>query len=69
LDRESTLTDPPGETTHWTSAAMRDAVGISVSSVQRIWRSHGLQPPHRMRQFNLSNDLQFACKVRDIVGL
>jgi len=24
-------------------------VGISVSSVQRIWRAHGLQP-HRMRQ-------------------
>ncbi len=26
------------------------AAGISVSSVQRIWRSHGLQP-HRVRQF------------------
>jgi transposase len=63
-----TLTDPPGETTHWTSAAMAEAAGISVSSVQRIWRSHGLQP-HRMRQFKLSNDPQFAAKVRDIVGL
>ena len=41
---------------------------ISVSSVQRIWRAHGLQP-HRMRQFKLSNDPQFAAKVRDIVGL
>jgi transposase len=63
-----TLTDPPGETTHWTSAAMAEVAGISVSSVQRIWRSHGLQP-HRMRQFKLSNDPQFAAKVRDIVGL
>jgi transposase len=63
-----TLTDPPGETTHWTSAAMAEAAGISVSSVQRIWRSHGLQP-HRMRQFKLSNDPQFAAKLRDIVGL
>jgi transposase len=63
-----TLTDPPGETTHWTSAAMAEAAGISVSSVQRIWRSHGLQP-HRVRQFKLSNDPQFAAKVRDIVGL
>jgi transposase len=27
-----TLTDPPGETTHWTGAAMAKAVGISVSS-------------------------------------
>ncbi len=63
-----TLTDPPGESTHWTSAAMAEAVAISVSSVQRIWRRHGLQP-HRMRQFKLSNDPQFAAKVRDIVGL
>jgi transposase len=63
-----TLTTPPGETTHWTSAAMAEAAGISVSSVQRIWRSHGLQP-HRMQQFKLSNDPLFAAKVRDIVGL
>jgi len=63
-----TLSDPPGETTHWTAPAMAKASGISVSSVQRIWRSHGLQP-HRMRQFKLSNDPRFADKVRDIVGL
>ena len=42
--------------------------GISVSSVQRIWRKHGLQP-HRVRQFKLSNDPQFAAKLHDIVGL
>ena len=63
-----TLEDPPGETTHWTAEAMAKIVGISVSSVQRIWRSHGLQP-HRFRRFKLSNDRQFAAKVRDIVGL
>jgi len=60
--------DPPGETTHWTAAAMAEAAGISVSSVQRIWRAHGLQP-HRVRQFKLSTDPQFAAKLRDIVGL
>jgi transposase len=63
-----TLTDPPGETTHWTAAALAKASGISVSSVQRIWRSHGLQP-HRMCQFKLSTDTRFVEKVRDIVGL
>lgn len=63
-----TLEAPPGETTHWTAAAMAKATGISVSSVQRIWRKHGLQP-HRMRTFKLSNDKQFAEKVRDVVGL
>jgi transposase len=40
-------TDPPGEATHWTAAAMAEMSGISVSSVQRIWRAHGLQP-HRV---------------------
>jgi hypothetical protein len=63
-----TLEDPPVETTHWTAAAMAKESGISVSSVQRIWRKHGLQP-HRMRQFKLSNDPQFAAKLHEIVGL
>jgi transposase len=63
-----TQEDPPGETTHWTAAMMAKAAGISVSSVQRIWRTHGLQP-HRVRQFKLSTDPQFATKLRDIVGL
>ena len=49
-----TLADPPGETTHWTAAAMG--------------RRHGLRP-HRVRQFKLSNDRQFAGKLRDVVGL
>ena len=63
-----TLSDPPTEATHWTAAMMAREVGISVSSVQRIWRSHGLQP-HRVRQFKLSNDPKFADKLRDVVGL
>jgi transposase len=63
-----TLAEPPGETTHWTAAAMAQASGISVSSVQRIWRRHGLQP-HRTRQFKLSKDPQFAAKLHEIVGL
>jgi transposase len=64
----ATVADPPGETTHWTAAAMAKVQGISVSSVQRIWRRHGFQP-HRTRLFKLSNDPQFAAKLRDIVGL
>ena len=47
---------------------MAKAAGISVSSVQRIWRAHGLQP-HRVRQFKLSNDPEFVDKLRDVVGL
>ena len=53
---------------HWTGVLMAKALGLSVSSVQRIWRGHGLQP-HRVRQFKLSNDPRFVDKLRDVVGL
>ena len=69
-ERVITLTraDPPFEATHWTAAMMAKAVGISASSVQRIWRAHGLQP-HRVQQFKLSTDPKFIDKLRDVVGL
>ncbi|MBM3510683.1 MAG: IS630 family transposase [Alphaproteobacteria bacterium] len=63
-----TAQPPSGEATHWTGAAMAKAAGISVSSVQRIWRAHGLKP-HQVRTFKLSKDPAFASKLRDIVGL
>ena len=63
-----TQTGPPAEATHWTSAMMAKVADISASSVQRIWRAHGLQP-HRVKQFKLSTDPQFVDKLRDIVGL
>ena len=63
-----TQAPPPYPATHWTAAAMAEASGVSVSSVQRIWKAHGLAP-HRVRSFKLSNDPDFAAKLRDIVGL
>jgi transposase len=63
-----TLAGPPPTASHWTGAAMAKAAGISVSSVQRIWRTHGLRP-HLIRRFKLSNDPQFAAKLKEIVGL
>jgi transposase len=59
---------PPEEATHWTAPAMAQASGLSASSVQRIWRAHGLRP-HQIRRFKLSTDPQFAAKVEDIVAL
>ena len=60
--------EPPGETTHWTGRAMAAAVGLSLRTIQRIWRAHRLQP-HRLRTFKRSKDPAFAEKVEDIVGL
>jgi transposase len=63
-----TLAGPPPTASHWTGSAMAKVAGISVSSVQRIWRAHGLRP-HLVRRFKLSNDPQFAAKLKEIVGL
>jgi hypothetical protein len=63
-----TCADPPGEVTHWTGRAMAEAVGLSLTTIQRIWDAHRLAP-HRWRTFKRSNDPAFAEKVEDIVGL
>src|SRR5205085_2667328 len=63
-----TLESMPENATHWSSRGMAKASGISVSSVQRIWRAFGLQP-HRIETFKLSTDPDFVVKVRDVVGL
>jgi hypothetical protein len=63
-----TLGPPPGETAHWTSRAIAAAMGLAVSTVQKIWHAYGLAP-HRLRIFKLSRDPQFVDKLRDVVGL
>jgi transposase len=63
-----TCTEPAHQATHWTGRAMAKAMGVSLGSVQRIWRAHHLQP-HRLRTFKRSRDPAFAAKLSDIVGL
>jgi DDE superfamily endonuclease/homeodomain-containing protein len=63
-----TCSEPPGEVTHWTGRAMAKAAKLSLTTVQRIWKAHHLQP-HRLRTFKRSKDPAFAAKVEDIVGL
>lgn len=47
---------------------MAEAMGISPSSVSRIWAEAGLKP-HITKRFKVSNDPKFEEKVTDIVGL
>lgn len=63
-----TLESVPANATHWSSRGMAKASGLSISTVQRIWRAFGLQP-HRIETFKLSSDPDFVAKVRDVVGL
>lgn len=63
-----TLETAPTDATHWSTRSMARASGVSISSVNRIWRAFSLQP-HRSETFKLSTDPLFVAKVRDIVGL
>ena len=65
---EKTVTEVPPDATHWSLRTMAKAVGIAPSSVQAIWKAHGLKP-HLVATFKLSNDPRFAEKVEDVVGL
>ena len=63
-----TLHEKPPNATHWSLRSMATAADISYSSVQRIWRAHGLKP-HLVDTFKVSRDKNFAAKVEDVVGL
>jgi transposase len=63
-----TAAETPPNATHWSVRSMARAVGISHTSVQRIWAEAGLKP-HLVRRFKISNDPEFEEKVTDVVGL
>jgi transposase len=63
-----TLESKPAGATHWSREMMAKEVGVSPSSVGRVWAAHGLKP-HRVKTFKLSNDKHFEEKLEDIVGL
>src|SRR3954447_18557021 len=63
-----TLSEPPGEATHWTGRMIAKASGVSLRSVQRIWAAHGLEP-HRICAFKLSCDPLLSERLKAVVGL
>jgi len=63
-----TLEETPRDATHWSVRGMAKEVGMTPSTIHRIWRAFSLQP-HRTETFKLSNDPLFVDKVWDITGL
>ena len=63
-----TLEERPRDATQWSTRGMAKEVGLSPSSVHRIWHTFELQP-HRTDTFKISNDPLFVDKVWDITGL
>jgi len=63
-----TLETMPKGRTHWSTRSMAANVGMSHSTIGRVWRTFGLKP-HIARSFKISTDPQFVAKVHDVVGL
>ncbi len=63
-----TTTETPANATHWSVRSMAKEMGISHTSVQRIWPEAGIEP-HLVRTFKISNDPELEEKVTDVVGL
>jgi len=63
-----TIEEAPVDATHWSTRSMARQVGVSASTVNRIWQAFGLKP-HLVETFKISTDPLFVEKVRDVVGL
>ena len=64
----TTLQKPQEPVTHWSRARLAKRVGVSASTVGRVWREKNLKP-HRSETFKYSSDPQLIEKVIDVVGL
>jgi transposase len=63
-----TTQETPVAGTHWSTRSLAKVMGLSPSTIGRIWRKHGLKP-HLTRTFKLSRDPKFLEKLDDIIGL
>lgn len=58
----------PKAATHWSTRTLAAKVGVSDTTVLRVWHRHGLKP-HLVETFKVSRDPHFVEKLEDIVGL
>lgn len=63
-----TLKPPGAGLTHWSARDLAAEVGVSHTTVHRIWKAHDLQP-HRIETFKFSTDPDAEDKIHDVVGL
>jgi transposase len=59
---------PADGSTHWSCRKMAAALGLSKSTVQRVWTQARLKP-HRLDRYMASDDPRFEQKAADIIGL
>jgi transposase len=63
-----TLQAPSDGSTHWTCRKLAKVLGVSKSTVQRVWTQAQLKP-HRLDRYMASHDPEFESKAADIIAL
>lgn len=58
----------PAEANFWSIRLMMKYAGVTQHQVMSVWKAADLKP-HRLKNFKISNDPNFAEKVIDVVGL
>jgi transposase len=58
----------PRAATQWSTRSLAREMGVSDTTVLRVWHANGLKP-HLVRGFKVSRDPKFVEKLEDIVGL
>jgi transposase len=61
-------TPPPEGLSHWTSGVVAKMFGVSLTTVQVLWRRAGIKP-HRQGTYMASTDPDFVEKAADVIGL
>jgi transposase len=66
----TTLSPPPDAlgVSHWSSRLLASELGVSHSTVARVWAEHDVKP-WQTQTFKFSTDPQLDARVRDVVGL
>jgi transposase len=66
----ATLSPPPPAlgVTHWSSRLLAAELGVSHSTVARVWAEHDVKP-WQTETFRFSTDPELEARVRDVVGL
>ena len=59
---------PTAPLTQWSTRRLARRVGVSHTTVMRVWHKAGLQP-HRLQRYMASPDPDFEAKAKEILGL
>ena len=53
----------------WSARTLAREVGVSKTTVQRVWKAHGIEPHRPSETYRANPGMKFVDKVTDFVGL